>query len=79
MSTTLQELESETPLEHQGQDFTNSKQLSIGQKVLDIFLGRNRVATVVKRYPVSVRLAYVDGQGRTIEYTESLRNLRRVV
>lgn len=66
------------PLQHQGSTFRNSKELSIGQPVLDVFLNRNRIATVVKRYPVSVRLSYVDAKGRVIEYTESLRNLRRV-
>lgn len=66
------------PTQHQGPDFTNSKQLEIGQKVLDIFLNRNRIATVIKRYPVSVKLAYTDGSGQLCTYVESLRNLRRL-
>lgn len=68
----------EIPAQHQGIDFKNSKELEIGMKVLDVFLNRNRVATVIKRYPVSVRLAYTDGNGRLCTYTESLRNLRRL-
>jgi hypothetical protein len=74
MSTT----EHVIPLEHQGEVFQNSKQLTNGMKVLDIFLGRNRIVTVVKRYKISVRLSYVDAQGRVCEYVESLRNLRRL-
>jgi hypothetical protein len=65
--------------EHQGEDFQNSKQLQKGEQVIDTFLGRNRIATVVRRYPVSVRLRYTDTQGNKVEYTESLRNIRRLV
>lgn len=68
----------EIPKEHQGEIFRNSKELNIGDQVLDIFLNRNRIATVIKRYPVSVKLAYTDAQGRLCTYVESLRNLRRI-
>jgi hypothetical protein len=65
------------PLQHQGQVFTNSKQLAIGQTVVDTFLGWNRICEVVKRYRISVLLSYVDGAGKRSEYVQSLRHLRR--
>jgi hypothetical protein len=75
---TQPDTEKTIPTEHQGVDFKNSKELEIGQRVLDVFLNRNRIATVIKRYPVSVKLAYTDNSGHLCTYTESLRNLRRL-
>lgn len=66
------------PAQHQGPDFTNSKQLEIGQKVLDVWNGRERVATVIKRFKVSVGLEYTDGRGMVCTYVASLRDLRRL-
>jgi hypothetical protein len=66
------------PKEHQGETFKNSKELGIGDRVLDVFLNRDRVVTVVKRHKISVLLSYVDERGNTVTYVESLRNLRRV-
>lgn len=68
----------EIPKEHQGEDFQNSKQIKKGEQVIDTFLNRNRICTVVRRHPVSVRLRYTDAQGKVQEYTESLRNIRRI-
>lgn len=66
------------PLQHQGPDFKSPKELSTGQRVLNLFYGRERVVTVVRRYPISVRVSYVDAQGVERVYSESLRNLRRL-
>jgi hypothetical protein len=68
----------EIPTQHQGVDFKNSKELEIGQRVLDVWNGRERVATVVKRFKVSVGLAYTDGRGVVCTYVASLRDLRRL-
>jgi hypothetical protein len=67
------------PLEHQGLHFTNSKQLRNGQKVIDTFLGWNRICKVIRRFPISVKLQYTDVQGKVCTYTQSLRHLRRAV